>query len=285
MGRQGHVSKEPLELNRVIARCLNADALRLSRESVQVCLELCTEPLFIVASESHLGRAVTNLVRNALEAIDQHGRVVVRTESAVLSEATAGYETINPGSYAVVSVHDSGRGIAPHDISRLFEPFFSSKRLNDHSGSGLGLSIVHGVVKEHGGFVNVQSSVDCGTTFTLYLPRAAEVRTHSMMLSHAPRGCAKCWPTRPGRPWRWPNSKGPEVKKPSVGQDAGRPDTGRQEARSLAPVALRARRPVLRRVPHAGQAAGGQSRRATCGAITSSPRRPNRPRPNAPASG
>ena len=191
LGRQGHVAKEPLELNRVISRYLSADALRLSRESAQVSLELCTEPLFIVASESHLGRAVTNLVRNALEAIDPHGRVVVRTESVVLSEPTAGYETIDPGSYAVVSVYDSGRGIAPHDISRLFEPFFSSKRLNDHSGSGLGLSIVHGVVKEHGGFVNVQSAADCGTTFTLYLPRAAEVRIRSMRLSHAPRGSAK----------------------------------------------------------------------------------------------
>jgi CheY-like chemotaxis protein len=109
----------------------------------------------------------------------------------VLSEPTAGYETIDPGSYALISVHDSGRGIAPHDISRLFEPFFSSKRLNDHSGSGLGLSIVHGVVKEHGGFVNVQSTVDCGTTFTLYLPRTADVQPRSMRLSYAPHGSAK----------------------------------------------------------------------------------------------
>lgn len=188
LGRQGNATKEPLELNELVSRYLTADALRRPHSPAQTSLELCTEPLFVLASESHLGRAVTNLVINALEAVNQHGRILVRTQSLVLTEPTPGYETIDPGSYALISVSDTGRGIAPHDICRLFEPFFSSKRLNDHSGSGLGLSIVHGVIKEHGGFVNVQSSVGHGTTFTLYLPRTAKVPRRSTKPSTAPRG-------------------------------------------------------------------------------------------------
>lgn len=191
LGRQGHVTKEPLELNEAISRYLTADALRSTRDLAQLSLELCSEHLFVIASESHLGRAVTNLVRNALEAIDEHGRIVVRTQALVLSEPQLGFETIDPGSYAVISVTDTGRGIEPFDISRLFEPFFSNKRLNDHSGSGLGLSIVHGVVKEHGGFINVESTMGRGTTFTLYFPRVDAAHRRAVSLSDLPRGNAR----------------------------------------------------------------------------------------------
>jgi len=69
-------------------------------------------------------------------------------------------------------VSDDGRGIPPDEVNRIFEPFFTRKRLGESSGSGLGLAIVHGVVKEHDGFVNVESALERGTTFSLYFMRS-----------------------------------------------------------------------------------------------------------------
>ncbi len=190
LGRRGHAAKVPLDLNQAIARCLATDTLRQTREPAQVVLELCAEPLFVLGSESHLGRAVANLVNNAVEATESGGQVVVRTAPAILHEPCLGYETIAAGSYALVIVSDTGRGIAPEDVGRLFEPFFSNKHLSDRSGSGLGLAIVHGVVKEHGGFVNVESVVGGGTTFTLFFPRTTERQRSVVPLAEDPGGDA-----------------------------------------------------------------------------------------------
>ncbi len=191
LGRQGRMAKESLELNELVARCLSVGELPVSRESGRVSLELCSERVFVLASEAHLTRAVNNLVRNALEATDQRGKVVIQTGAVVLREPTPGYETIDPGDYALIRVSDTGRGISPQQIGRVFEPFFSSKRLSEHSGSGLGLAIVHGVIKEHGGFVNIESAVGRGTTFTLYLPRGVETQAFAAVLAEAPRGAAR----------------------------------------------------------------------------------------------
>jgi len=101
------------------------------------------------------------------------------------------YELIPPGDYATVTVSDTGQGIAPSDLTRIFEPFFSRKRLVDSSGSGLGLAIVHGVVKEHGGFVDVTSKIGQGTSFTLYFPRASSAPISERAVSVAPGGSAR----------------------------------------------------------------------------------------------
>jgi CheY-like chemotaxis protein len=98
---------------------------------------------------------------------------------------------VDAGQYAVVTVSDTGHGMLPEDLSRVFEPFFSKKRDGERSGSGLGLAIVHGVVKEHQGFVDVHSEVGLGTTFTLYLPSSDEAAHSEQPPSFAPRGTAK----------------------------------------------------------------------------------------------
>jgi signal transduction histidine kinase/ActR/RegA family two-component response regulator len=178
LGRQGRTTKEPLDLSVLVTACLAGESLRsLSHAQVTVAAELAVTPLIIHASEAHLMRAITNLVRNAVEAINGPGRVVIKTFGTLLLEPTAGYETVDAGDYAVVTVSDDGGGIAPAELRRVFEPFFTKKRVGDTSGSGLGLAIVHGVVKEHEGFVDVASTEGSGTTFTLYFPRAEEPTT------------------------------------------------------------------------------------------------------------
>lgn len=173
LARVGRVNKEQLDLNQVIASCLAAHPYRTragQHRDVRLIYEQNPEPLFVVASESHLVRAVLNLLHNALESIDGAGAVTIRTAYRELTEPLSAYEAIEPGRYAVITVSDTGQGIQPDVMRRVFEPFFSSKKAHENSGSGLGLAIVHSVVKEHGGFVDIESEVLRGTSFSLYLP-------------------------------------------------------------------------------------------------------------------
>ncbi|MGC4091690.1 MAG: ATP-binding protein [Polyangiaceae bacterium] len=186
--RQGRSQKEVFDLNRLVESVVHAERTGLSQNgSVDVALALSSEPLHILGSESHVQRALSNLLRNASEAIEAPGRVSVRTARVEVFEQCMGYETIEPGAYAMISVTDTGRGIAANELGRVFEPFFTKKRVGESSGSGLGLAIVHGVIKEHGGFVNVESEPNRGTTFTLFFGYAEAPARRSEAQSDAPR--------------------------------------------------------------------------------------------------
>jgi len=177
LGRQGRTHKAPLDLNWIVASCLSAEPLlemNAEPNRIDISLKLYPTPLLVVASQYHMERAISNLVRNALEAIGEFGALSVQTCAVNFLEPILGHETIAPGQYAVVVVSDTGPGIPADLIGRVFEPFFTNKQLRDSSGSGLGLSIVHGVVKEHAGFVDVTSEKGSGTTFTLYFPLAQQ---------------------------------------------------------------------------------------------------------------
>lgn len=168
--RQGRTHKQVFDLNRAVRALVSADAHLLA--PVEVSLDLCAEPLLLYGSESQVGRALTNLLRNAAEASKGVGRIRIETAVAQVSERLSGFETIERGEYVKLTVSDNGRGIPADEVSRVFEPFYTRKQPGASSGSGLGLAIVHGVVKEHDGFVNVDSAVDRGTTFTLYFQRS-----------------------------------------------------------------------------------------------------------------
>jgi signal transduction histidine kinase/ActR/RegA family two-component response regulator len=194
LGRQGRMLKEALDLNRLVHSCLADGSVRSALEGasrVQLNVEVTPLPLIIRGSESQMARAIGNLVRNAVEAVAADGKVVVKTSQVQVTTPTPGYENIPPGAYAIVTVSDDGCGIAPHDLSRVFEPFFTSKRTGENSGSGLGLAIVHGVVKEHEGFIDVQSTLERGTTIALYLPALVEHAKQPEQARSAPRGSAR----------------------------------------------------------------------------------------------
>lgn len=173
IGRQGRYALEPLLLNAVVERCMASEGLAQMRAEfagVAVSLRLSQETLMIAGAEAHLMRALENLVRNALEATEPGGTVWVETMGQVLATPQAGYETIPAGAYAVLRVRDRGHGIPAAVLQRIMEPFFSTKRRAHGAGSGLGLSVVHGVVRSHNGFVDIQTIEGQGTTFNLYLP-------------------------------------------------------------------------------------------------------------------
>lgn len=134
--------------------------------------------LNIKGSAVHLYKTVMNLVSNAAEAIPETGTVTVRTENRHIDKPINGYESLREGDYVVLSVSDTGVGIAAADLERIFEPFYTKKVLG-RSGSGIGLAVVWGTVKDHFGYIDVKSSEENGTTFTLFFPVTREERLGS----------------------------------------------------------------------------------------------------------
>jgi CheY-like chemotaxis protein len=183
--------QEPLDLNRLVADCVTSEALDPTRSrtrTVQLRFDVHPAALVVSGSEGQLTRAITNLIRNGLEAIEGAGTVRVTTSRVVLTEPHVGFETVPPGDYAVVMVSDTGTGIRATDLPRVFEPFFTNKRTSERTGTGLGLAIVHGVIKEHRGFVDVATVAPGGTKFSLYLPRVDQAPRPSTVVSAAPSG-------------------------------------------------------------------------------------------------
>jgi CheY-like chemotaxis protein len=155
------------------------DQVRLLKRAMgrKVTLEATSsdDVFSVTADAAQLRCALTNLVVNARDAMPDGGTVTVRMSNATLTrQAAAIADGLAPGDYAVLSVADTGGGIAPEHLSRLFDPFFTTKEVGE--GTGLGLSMVYGFIKEMKGHIKVASEIGKGTTFTLFFPRAAQLR-------------------------------------------------------------------------------------------------------------
>jgi DNA-binding LacI/PurR family transcriptional regulator/signal transduction histidine kinase len=175
LGQPNVGPKATLDLSLLLAKeGRTIAALGERRQSVTVQIETSDVPLLVHASKPHLLRAISNLVLNAADAIDGPGSISVRASAVVLAEPRRGIENIEPGSYAVVEVADTGAGIPRENLGRIMEPFFTSRPFGRRRGTGLGLAIVHRIVKDSRGFVDVESTVDEGTRISLYFPLLSE---------------------------------------------------------------------------------------------------------------
>ena len=142
---------------------------RLVGERVQLKLAHAPGLGMIRADKRQLEQVIMNLVVNARDALPDGGMIRVETEALTLRDEMRRDQAVVPaGDYAVIRVVDSGVGIAPELLSKIFEPFFTTKRLGE--GTGLGLSTVYGIIKQSGGFIFVDSTVNEGTVFHLYFP-------------------------------------------------------------------------------------------------------------------
>jgi two-component system cell cycle sensor histidine kinase/response regulator CckA len=143
---------------------------RVLGEDVRISLDLAPEVWPVVADPAQLESAFMNLAANARDAMPSGGRLMIATGNRQLDADYAGHHAeVEPGDYAVVEVTDSGSGMPPEVLSHIFEPFFTTKA--EGKGTGLGLAMVFGFMKQSGGHINVYSEPDAGTTFRLYLPR------------------------------------------------------------------------------------------------------------------
>jgi CheY-like chemotaxis protein len=123
-----------------------------------------------------------NLVTNAAEAMPDGGTIAIRTENSYLEAETVGYESAVTGDFVTLAVSDAGIGIPPEEMERIFEPFYTKKAMG-RSGTGLGMAVVWGTVKDHRGHIDVKSVVARGTDITLYFPatrRAAPRRDDAL---------------------------------------------------------------------------------------------------------
>ncbi len=164
-------ANEPLNINTVVKEYLCSPEYHMIRQyypDVAVASDLDNTLLNISASPVHIRKVIMNLVSNAAEAIKKAGRVVIATENRYLDRPRMGYEPLQQGEFAVLSISDDGSGISANDLERIFEPFYTKKKMG-RSGTGLGLSVVWNVVKDHKGYIDLRSS-DTGTTFELYFP-------------------------------------------------------------------------------------------------------------------
>ncbi|CAO3410214.1 response regulator [Azospirillum largimobile] len=136
------------------------------------------EPLWTASVDrSQAESALLNLVINARDAMPGGGTLRIRTENARFGDTQSAHGMSVPaGDYILLSVSDSGCGMPPEVLERAFEPFFTTKEVG--KGTGLGLAMIHGFVKQSGGLIDIDSSPGVGTTFRLYLPRAAVDAAH-----------------------------------------------------------------------------------------------------------
>ena len=178
MARRGRYEMSPVNLNDVIRNYMEStDYNRLVNDSRDVRIELNLNESIpeINGSETHLHKLIMNLAINAVDAMPHGGKLTISTFSEYIEPKSDAVEQRQAGQYTIISVSDSGIGIAQQDLKRIFEPFYSRKQLG-RSGSGLGLAVVYGVVKDHNGFIEVRSELDVGTEFIVYLPSIAERR-------------------------------------------------------------------------------------------------------------
>jgi CheY-like chemotaxis protein len=148
-----------------------------------------TEPLWRTpVDQNQLENALLNLCINARDAMPNGGHVIIETDNRVFNDREASERDMQPGRYVALSVTDTGVGMTPEILSRAFEPFFTTKPLG--SGTGLGLSMIYGFVRQSGRQVRVYSEVGRGTTVSIYLPRFSgqgESPSDEQPLAEAPR--------------------------------------------------------------------------------------------------
>jgi PAS domain S-box-containing protein len=166
-----------VNLNDIVSACLDMpefEKLKGYHPRVTFKCTLGKDLLNVKGSPVHLSKTVMNLVSNAAEAIADRGEVAIVTENRYFDTPIRGYDEMRSGEYAVLKVSDTGRGISTEDMGKIFEPFYTKKVMGRRSGTGLGLAVVWGTVKDHDGYIDVESYEGTGSTFTIHLPVTRE---------------------------------------------------------------------------------------------------------------
>ncbi len=189
LARRGVAISEVVNLNHIISEYLKSPEhqnIKIFYPVAEIEVNLASNLLNILGSPVHLSKTVMNIVANAAEAMPEGGKIRIATENRYLDKPIRGYDDIEEGDYVILKVSDCGIGISPEDIDRIFEPFYT-KKVMGRSGTGLGMAVVWGTVKDHKGYIDIQSTIGKGTTFTLYFPVTRKTLfqdTHPQSIEH-----------------------------------------------------------------------------------------------------
>ena len=166
--RRQIAQRKVLDLNEVLDNLLKM-LRRLLGEHIELLPRAGNTPLWIEADPGMMEQVVMNLCVNARDAMPKGGRLVLKTQRADVDEPHAQrHAEARPGGFALLAVEDQGCGMDERTLARIFEPFFTTKDVG--KGTGLGLATVYGIVKQHGGWVEVETLLGRGTVFRVYLP-------------------------------------------------------------------------------------------------------------------
>jgi len=170
-GRRQVSQPRLVDLNELVKRSIQL-VQRVIGEDVEVVTKLDPAACRVMVDPAHIDQVIMNLVVNARDAMSNGGRLTIETARTELDEHYAERHIgVEPGSYCLLAISDTGVGMTAEMKNRLFEPFFTTKPVG--KGTGLGLSIVYGIVKQSRGEIGVYSEPGKGTTFKIYLPVAA----------------------------------------------------------------------------------------------------------------
>jgi len=172
LARRGRYEMEPININDVINNYTDSpNYLKITGENPEIkpIINLDEKLPNIFGSTPHLMKVIMNLIVNAFDAMLDGGELSVTTSQVQIQNNESTYNGIKPGDYVLLKVKDSGVGIDPSDIDRIFEPYYSKKKMGT-SGSGLGLSVVYGIVRDHKAHYNIESQKGVGTEFIFHYP-------------------------------------------------------------------------------------------------------------------
>ncbi len=174
LAKGGALEIKPTDVNELIRK--QSLMFGRTRKEIAIVEDLVPAVLPVLADSSQIEQVLLNLYVNAGHAMPEGGRIAIKTENIYISDehVLLGPTNLKPGRHVKITVSDTGIGMDEQTLERIFDPFFTTKQFG--KGSGLGLYVAYGIIKNHGGFIQVVSKQGIGTTFTIYLP-ATESRT------------------------------------------------------------------------------------------------------------
>ena len=176
--RRHLIQPRRLDMNKIVGNMTNMLG-RLIGEDIALQLNYCQAPPMVEADAGMMEQMLLNLAVNARDAMPKGGRLGIRTALTEVDEAhVLHHAEARAGLFVCVSISDTGTGISPENLPRIFEPFFTTKEVG--KGTGLGLATVYGVVKQHQGWIEVESELGKGSTFNVYIPCVAATEVNGV---------------------------------------------------------------------------------------------------------
>ena len=186
LARRGLETTEVINLNEIVEDYLTSPEHKKIvsfHPRIRLNTQLSSDLMNIRGSSAHLTKTLMNLVINAAEASKEGGEITISTQNCYMDRPIKGCDMVKEGDYVALTILDTGIGISAEDMNHIFEPFYTKKKMG-RSGTGLGMAVVWGVVKDHQGYIDFESKVGQGSRFTLYFPitRESIKKIHSISM-------------------------------------------------------------------------------------------------------